>query len=51
MLGQLALDEPNKHIAGHGVEFDATLTKEVDLRSACAVRVQSHRLDVGEPPN
>ena len=67
MLCQLALEEPDKHIRGHGVEFDAAMTKELDLRHACSMsrqgrgtrgpisrcldglRIQPHRLDVGEP--
>lgn len=40
MLRQLALEEPDKHITGHGVEFDTAVSKEVDLRHACAVSRQ-----------
>jgi hypothetical protein len=40
MLRQLALEEPDKDISGHGVEFDAAMTKEADLRHACAVSRQ-----------
>jgi hypothetical protein len=40
VLRQLAFEEPDKYISGHGVELDAAVTKEADLLHACTVSRQ-----------